>query len=401
MNQELLGENQNLNVSGFNDDSIISDADDLGRHNSNFLIKSNTSKGLEKEIKKANYSHTDSIQSNFEIMSPDIDINNPKNNVRYEELFNNTFVIPMDYPSKFSISKMGHQFTYESNSKITNYEIDSKKFAISKNSQIMTYLLNLFVFSEFLNLEEVERDKRIKVFFIKKNHFKKKFLIENTNSILNSLEIPNDKANEFETFINGINDFLSKPEYLNIQTNNKKKLIYHWAIIIIISLLILGICISMLFTIFSPKFEMKAIKAREIVILVLGGIALLLFGFGLVYKIIVTKNFKLLFIYYDLRYLLINYNILYEHIDTWNKNLFENYKIRAIVPISLNYIMFNLNPYQSIEIKHLNMDEMKKKFYKSPKDLFKTQKEIKLFNSIKQNMFQNSRNTFSSYSSIN
>ena len=157
----------------------------------------------------------------------------------------------------------------------------------------------------------------------------------------------------------------------------------------------------MLFTIFSPKFEMKAIKAREIVILVLGGIALLLFGFGLVYKIIVTKNFKLLFIYYDLRYLLINYNILYEHIDTWNKNLFENYKIRAIVPISLNYIMFNLNPYQSIEIKHLNMDEIKKKFYKSPKDLFKTQKEIKLFNAIKQNMFQNSRNTFSSYSSIN
>ena len=63
------------------------------------------------------------------------------------------------------------------------------------------------------------------------------------------------------------------------------------------------------------------------------------------------------------------------------------------MPISLNYIMFNLNPYQEIEIKHLDMNWAKKKFYKNQKDLFKSQKDLILFNTIKQNMSQ--RNSYS------
>ena len=76
------------------------------------------------------------------------------------------------------------------------------------------------------------------------------------------------------------------------------------------------------------------------------------FTFCLVIKIIDAKNLKILFIFYDLRYLLINYNKINDHIEAWNQNLFENYRIRVSVPISINYIMFNLNPYQNIEIKH-------------------------------------------------
>ena len=60
MNQGYLDNgNVNLNVSGFNDDSMISEEDDRrGRMNSNFLIKSSSSineekeKELEKEQKK-------------------------------------------------------------------------------------------------------------------------------------------------------------------------------------------------------------------------------------------------------------------------------------------------------------------------------------------------------------
>ena len=113
------------------------------------------------------------------------------------------------------------------------------------------------------------------------------------------------------------------------------------------------------------------------------------FTFCLVIKIIDAKNLKILFIFYDLRYLLINYNKINDHIEAWNQNLFENYRIRVSVPISINYIMFNLNPYQNIEIKHHDMDWLKKKYYKSQNDLFKTEKEEKLFHLIKRSLFQN------------
>ena len=89
-----------------------------------------------------------------------------------------------------------------------------------------------------------------------------------------------------------------------------------------------------------------------------------------------------------MKFLLKNYSRISEHIEEWNKNLFENYKIIVSAPISLNYLMFNLNPYQNIDIKHLDMDWLKKKYYKNQKDLFRNQKERKLFNMIKKNMIK-------------
>ena len=414
MNAYLLGDDKGkLNTSAFNDDSFISeDEDSKIKYKSNFLLKSSTNKSLEKDLNKIHQEKKDSLQSNLVLMSPDgIDINNRNGSSTYsevmlEDIFSNSYEIPMNRPSKFSISKMGHKFLYESNSKVTNYKIDSKKFGLSKNSEIVTYLLNLFVFSEFLNLEELEKDKRFKVIFIKQNKIQKKFIVENTNNILNSLEIPNERANDFNMFINGINYFLSENEYLNLQKKNKKKILSVYIILALILLLIIGIGIAMYFSIKilindkksepppkdsgDPKDKENGNKHSTIIFcLVLESIILFIFIIGLIIKILDAKNLKLLFIYYDLRYLLINYKRIIEHIEIWNENLFENYKIRASIPISINYIMFNLNPYQNIEIKHHNMDWMKKKFYKSQSDIFKTEKEQNLFRLIKNNIFQN------------
>lgn len=103
--------------------------------------------------------------------------------------------------------------------------------------------------------------------------------------------------------------------------------------------------------------------------LVLEGVILLFFIIVLIIKIVDAYNLRILFIYNDLKYLILNYNKIYDYVEAWNTNLFENYKIRATVPISLNYIMFNLNPYQDIEIKHLDMNEIKKGFIK-PKEKY-------------------------------
>ena len=370
----------NLNMSGFNDDSMISEIDD-DKDNSNFLLKSNTNSQslLDRAISQSSV-NKNNINEDFGIINSNNKLNNTKtyNEAMFEDFFSNTYVIPIDRPHKFSLSKMGHQFIYDSNSKVTSYKIDSKKFGFSKNSQIITYLLSLFIFSEFLNLEELEKDTRFKVIFIKRNLQQKQFIIEDVNSLLNNLEIPNDRTNDFEMFINGINNFLSDNDYLNIQKKTNKKLCLIYLTIIIF------IIVSLAF-IAGIYYNFKQ-DEKNILIIVLEFIGLLLIIIGLINRIINAKNIKLLYLFYELRYLLLNYNRVCDYFETWNKNLFENYKIRATTPISLNYIMFNLNPYQDIEIKHIDMNWMKKKFYKSQNELFKNEKELIYFNNIKQNL---------------
>ena len=413
MKRDLRNDSIQLNTSSFNDDSIMSeDEDSKMKYNNNFLLKSCTNKSLEREIHNSGleFDQKDSLQNNLMIMSPDGienggDDNNKKrkySEIMLEDVFSNLYIIPMNRPSKFSTSRMGHKFIYESNSKVRTFKIDSKKFGLSKNSEIITYLLSLFVFSEFANLEELSKDKRFKVHFIKQNKIQKQFIIEDMNSLLKSLEIPSQKINEFDMFIKGINDFLSENEYLSLQKKRKKKIISIYALISLLILLIISIGIATYFSIKgltnrktssnpddTKKEEIETNKASTIFSIVLEIISLLFFIFCLVIKIIDAKNLHILFIFYDLRYLLINYNKINEHIEIWNQNLFENYKIRVSVPISINYIMFNLNPYQNIEIKHHDMDWLKKKYYKSQNDLFKTEKEEKLFHLIKLSLFQN------------
>ena len=370
--------NVNLNESGFNDDSILSDGDDNVRDDTNFLLKSNTNN--QSVIDKAlslKESNNKGMSGEFEILNPgEILLNNNRysSEPMIEDVFSSNYKIPLNRPHKFSVSKMGHQFIFESNSKVYTYKIEKKKFALSRNSQITTYLLSLFVFSEFLNLNELEKDNRFKVYFLKRNPQLKKFIVEDGNSVLTSLDIPLDRANDFKSFIKGINRFLNEQEFLIIQLKNKKKLIW---VYLIMTLFILGILAMGALFYLSYKKVHPALIGIEVAITIF-------FIIGFIMKIIDAYNLKILFIYNDLRYLILKYNKIYEFVEGWNTSLFENYRIRATVPISLNYIMFNLNPYQDIEIKHLNMDEIKKRFYKTQGEVFKTPGELNFFNAIKQ-----------------
>ena len=207
---------------------MISEEEDLRiKTNNNFLIKSNTNISVEKELNKPCLTQKENtIKGNFEVLNPnEMNAQNYRNytEVMLEDLFSNSYVIPMNRPSKFSTSKMGYKFIYESNSKINSYKIDSKKFGLSKNSEVITYFLSLFIFSEFLNLEQLEKDKRFKVIFLKKNKIHNRFIVDNENVFLNNLEIPSAKANDFEMFINGVNNFLTENDYLSLKTKMKKK----------------------------------------------------------------------------------------------------------------------------------------------------------------------------------
>ena len=121
--------------------------------------------------------------------------------------------------------------------------------------------------------------------------------------------------------------------------------------------MIIGLCVSLYLT----NKQLDDGKKKTL-ISILEVILLVIFLVLLIFKIIDVNNLKILLIFYELRYLIINYNRYCQHIELWNKNLFENYKVAISIPISLNYIMFNLNSYQNIEIKHLDLNWMKKNF---------------------------------------
>ena len=46
-----------------------------------------------------------------------------------------------------------------------------------------------------------------------------------------------------------------------------------------------------------------------------------------------------------------NYNQFVKYVEGWNSSMFESCRIKVTIPVSLNYILFNMDPYQEIEIK--------------------------------------------------
>lgn len=138
MEEELLDRNPiNLNVLEF-DDSIISDEDEPKIRLGNSLFMKSNSELNNEVIFKNNL-----VPNNLEISNPesmsDIKKDKKKENydqVMFEDIFSNKYEIPMSLPTKFSKSKMGHQFIYESkiNLKKANYKIESRKFGLKRNS---------------------------------------------------------------------------------------------------------------------------------------------------------------------------------------------------------------------------------------------------------------------------
>ena len=92
MNDNLLGNNLNLNESGFNDDSILSDGDDNARDDTNFLLKSNTNN--QSVIDKAlsiKDNNKKSFSGEFEVLNPGDDLLNNDNRNSSEPMVEDLF----------------------------------------------------------------------------------------------------------------------------------------------------------------------------------------------------------------------------------------------------------------------------------------------------------------------
>ena len=363
-----------INDSGYLDDSMISNNENnLERSGFNdFLLVQNSENNNVNE-KSSQKSNQNQFESSLETPK--------KNNNDFisDDIFDPSYKISMNkYANRFNTSRIARQFIYESNGKPDVSILKSKKFCLMENDQIMTYLVNLFIFSEFENLSEIEKDDRIKVIFIKKDQNLNKFAPV-TDATLNNLNISLEQKSEFNNFIKGINEFLENENYVEIEKGLKKYKFYMYGTTIGLIIGLLVIACSIYFILKKENGALKIFLSILTSILAIVVISLLISHF------IKAKKYRLFVIYNLMEYLLIHNNEVCDYIEDWNKKFFENNKIRVNVPISLNYIMFNLNPYQEIEIKHLDMDYYKRKLYKNKNIVFKDKHLYKFLKKIQNN----------------
>ena len=81
-------------------------------------------------------------------------------------------------------------------------------------------------------------------------------------------------------------------------------------------------------------------------------------------KYIIQKivNIDIYLLFNQIKYMINKENEIKQIINKWNQKEFESIRIKVSVPISLNYILFNLDPFQNILIENLDISNLKNIF---------------------------------------
>lgn len=213
-------------------------------------------------------------------------------------------------------------------------------------------------------------------FFLKRNNLVNLFEYK-IDDILTNLKLGSDKKELIQKFLEEINLFFKERDFKEMRENNKKfkKTIYITFIIILIILILTIIYLIYLFK--------NSSKIHSIIIFLIGIIVLLIF---LIILLQMIFKMDLYFEFNEISYMITKYNDINKLITQWNKDEFEKIRVNVSVPISLNYIQFNIDPFQKIEIKHIDMSKFKKKFYPNKKFPEKSMEE---FQNIKKSLKYN------------
>ena len=146
-----------------------------------------------------------------------------------------------------------------------------------------------------------------------------------------------------------IYDFFTDVTYQRVKKANLKYKLFMIISIIVLSLCILSSFVYMIIISFATSF-----KAGIFILLlfVMGGL-----GYLLYYQLTSIKRMKTYLVYNKINYMFTNYTQFVKYIEGWNRSMFESCRIRVTIPVSMNYILFNMDPYQEIEIKHNKLND--------------------------------------------
>ena len=363
-NESFLDQNDdnsvhhNQTISSFNDSISEENEDNKIKKDNDVIIKRITgfqNSSLNFEVENEHINNLEELNYNDEIKEIDI--------------LDKSYEIPLNmfrYPNSKEI-------IFEDDEKNSQVIIlKSKKFCIRKSPIIETFLVNLFIFSEFVDPFSLEKNNQIKVIIVKKNNKENKYIID-LKTILHKLKLNEENNNDFIQFFNGINQFFESENFQNMKSTNFKFKLKIYSIIFI----------SIITSIFSliPIFILSIPKLYFFILISLIILCILL----LICYFEQYKHMDLYLLYNELDYFLKSYNSVSSYVEDYNNNIFSHINIRATVPVSFNYIMFNKEPEKVLEIKHFDMINFKRYFYPNVKEIRNNEILIKQFNELRAN----------------
>ena len=365
---EYFLEEENEGDSINNNQSVSSFNDSISEENDNNIIKKDNEDIIIKRV------------TGFQNSSLTLEVENEQNN-KLEEFNNNDEIKEIDILDK-SYEIPLNMFRYPNNSKEIIFEDDeknskiillnSKKFCIRKSPIIETFLVNLFIFSEFVDPFSMEKNNQINVIFVKKNNKENKYIID-LNTILHKLKLNDENNNDFVEFFKGINLFFENESFQNMKSTNLKFKVKIYFIILTSSITTIFSIIQLFILSLSKLYYFILISLIILCIL-------LLFCYFEQYK-----HMNLYLLYNELDYYLKSYNSISSYVEDYNTKIFSHINIRATVPVSFNYIMFNKEPEKVIEIKHFDMIYYKRYFYPNVKEIKNNENFIKQFIELRGN----------------
>ena len=303
--------------------SLHSDDDNIIRYSSGSVIsdvKSNTSDYISQDKKTINISN---------ISKPSI----VENNIIITD--EQTVVSPV-YKRKL---------TFVSEGPIKSKGISKSNFFLYQSDNILTIVYNDKKYSQLISFPQ--SSKEMELYFIQKNKSNDVFEY-NINEVLGNIYMNignvNTNKNNVDSFLQGMNEFFRKDKYVSI--THKNCCTKFW-FVMLISVMILFICGMMLYVI------QKKDKVSTLMISVVIGVGVVL----CVGVVLAVLNWNKVFIglkYNVIRYLIENANEHNKYIDDWNKSIFMSNGVNVSIPITLDYIMFNLN--REVEIAIENID---------------------------------------------
>lgn len=320
INRKSLDHNEDDEVSSFHDESFNS-------YNS-------FNSGLKKEIQEK------SSNPPFDPKRETLLEQNQK-----DEENDDSFIIPT-YEHRFSRSKISRSITYQSGDDINTTFLHKKKFAIAKSSTITTFLLNLTTFSQFTNPKEIQKDQRIKAYFLVRDDKNDKFIYD-INDILSVLSMESENKKTVDDFLKGINAFFDDYNYLQVKKKNKVyKLFMYGSIVLLISFIVTLILYGLI----------SLIKqSHSIAMLIVCFVLLVLMVGLLLYQIRGLKNVHIYTKFNIVNYMVMNCASFFKYVESWNRSIFESNRIRVTIPVTIDYILFNMDPYQEIKITDINI----------------------------------------------
>ena len=190
-------------------------------------------------------------------------------------------------------------------------------------------------------------DKRIKAYFLVRDSKNDKFIYD-INDILSVLSMENENEKNVNDFLKGMNDFFDESNYQHVKTSNSC-----YKIFVVGSIIFLAALISTgLFFVIIHNNNLPLTIPLSIFLLFLS--ALMIYQIHSIKYIHIYTKFKIL------NYMVMNYARFIKYVESWNRSIFESNRIRVTIPVTIDYILFNMDPYQEIELKHNSMPSLRK-----------------------------------------